>query len=410
MEFTYLTNIFSVILFFFILNSNKYTYNIELINGFVLLHNLIEQMNDVIYPNCLYNLYEEVSGNEEVENTNLQCKKDIKYEHKYLEVIKKLTNEFVLTEDEKILEEQKYKEHYDSLIENYKKLITLYLEQIKHLELKRYELISMTDEEYIKDCKNNDVNDDYDSDFDNLNKETKITEITEEINNQKELLNNIEIKITNTSDLVELSKEYAKTYVIQKRKEKLEGCHVMEYTPLGNVLMTYNVNRETFSYYSDSTIPYRYLEVVGRKFVKFFNCRPIFVDMEEELKICEEKNENDRLKKEKDELLKQEQFDNKNTIIEPKKNVFAKFKSYNKDAATGRVNKVPAPKNNISNNQSVNSSEGNKILLKNNANRYTYEGKISNYNFIKKIEKKVTNKKYGITFADFKKMNINNKK
>ena len=410
MEFTYLTNIFSVILFFFILNSNKYNYNIELINGFVLLHNLIEQMNDVIYPKCLYNLDEEVSGNEEVENTNLQCKKDVKYEDKYLEVIKKLSNEFVLTEDEKILEEQKYEEHYDSLIENYKKIITLYLEQIKQLELKRYELISMTDEEYIKDCKNNDVNDDYDSDFDNLNKETKITEITEEINNQKELLNNIKIKITNTSDLVELSKEYAKTYVIQKRKEKLEGCHVMEYTPLGNVLMTYNVNRETFSYYSDSTIPYRYLEVVGRKFVKFFNCRPIFVDMEEELKICEEKNENDRLKKEKDELLKQEQFDNKNTIIEPKKNVFAKFKSYNKDAATGRVNKVPAPKNNILNNQSVNSSESNKILLKNNANRYTYEGKISNYNFIKKIEKKVTNKKYGITFADFKKMNINNKK
>jgi hypothetical protein len=48
MEFTYLTNIFSVILFFFILNSNKYTYNIELMNGFVLLHNLIEKMNDEI--------------------------------------------------------------------------------------------------------------------------------------------------------------------------------------------------------------------------------------------------------------------------------------------------------------------------------------------------------------------------
>jgi hypothetical protein len=103
MEFTYLTNIFSVILFFFILNSNKYTYNIELINGFVLLDNLIETMNDVIYPKCLYNLDDEVSCNEEVENTNVQCKKDIKYEDKYLEVIKKLDKEFVLTEDEKIL-------------------------------------------------------------------------------------------------------------------------------------------------------------------------------------------------------------------------------------------------------------------------------------------------------------------
>lgn len=411
MEFNYITNIFSFIFFFFVLSNNKYTYNIELINGFVLLHNLIEKMNDAIYPKCLYILDEDNYDKEKVENANVQSKKDVKYEDKYLEVIKKLDKEFVLTEDEKILEEKTCQEHYDGLIENYQKKILLYLEQIKQLELNRYELISMTDEEYIKDYKNNSNNDDdYDSDFDNLNKETKITEITQEINNQKELLNNSEIKLNNKSELIELSKEYAKAYLIKKRKEKLEGCHVMEYTPLGNVLMTYNVNRETFSYYSDSTIPYRYLEVVGRKFVKFFNCRPIFVDMEEELKICEEKNENERLKKEKDELLKQETGYNKNNITDTKKNVFAKFKSYNKDAVSGRVNKVPAPKNNIPNNQSVNSNEGNKILLKNNANRYTYEGKISNYNLIKKIEKKVTNKKYGITFADFKKMNISNKK
>jgi hypothetical protein len=54
-------------------------------------------------------------------------------------------------------------------------------------------------------------------------------------------------------------------------------------------MMIYDNTTETFKYYIDNTIPYRYLETIGRKYVKQFNCRPIFVDMEEELKIAEEK-------------------------------------------------------------------------------------------------------------------------
>jgi len=48
-----------------------------------------------------------------------------------------------------------------------------------------------------------------------------------------------------------------------------------------------------------------------------------------------------------------------------------------------------------------------KHLLKENANRYTYEGKISTFNLLKKVEKKVVDKKYGLTFSDFKKMKLN---
>jgi hypothetical protein len=62
------------------------------------------------------------------------------------------------------------------------------------------------------------------------------------------------------------------------------------------------------------------------------------------------------------------------------------------------------PKNSIPNKQLTPEQENEKILLKEKANRYTYEGKISNFNFLKKVERKIVDKKYAMTFADFKKM------
>ena len=44
-----------------------------------------------------------------------------------------------------------------------------------------------------------------------------------------------------------------------------------------------------------------------------------------------------------------------------------------------------------------------KILLKDEANRFSYEGKIINFNFLKKVERKIVDKKYALSFADFKK-------
>ena len=93
--------------------------------------------------------------------------------------------------------------------------------------------------------------------------------------------------------------------------------------------------------------------------------------------------------------------DNSNINIkknDSKKNVFAKFKSYNKDAG-GKISMAP-PKNSIS--KQV--SENDMILLKERANRYTYEGKFANFNFLQKIEKKIFNKKLGLSFAEFKKL------
>ena len=191
------------------------------------------------------------------------------------------------------------------------------------------------------------------------------------------------------------AEEKANKFIFEHRLEKLTNCYVMEYTPLGNVIMIYDKERETFKFYSDTTIPYRYLEVVGRKYAKQFGCKQIFIDMEEELKISEEKKEREQMEKEE----KKEESIKNQIPNEQKKNVFAKFKSYNKEAGTGHVNIAPPPKNSIPNKL----QENERSVLKERSNRYTYEGKFANFSFIKKIDRKTVDKKYAMSFADFKK-------
>jgi hypothetical protein len=191
--------------------------------------------------------------------------------------------------------------------------------------------------------------------------------------------------------------------VEKKPVEELQNSFILEKTPLGNVAMFYNAKRETFTYYSDSTIPYRFLEVVARKYVLTFDCIELYIMMEEELKKYEKKME--ELEK-----RKQVEEEKQNLTLNPaKKNVFAKFKSYNKEAGSGRVNKAPPPKNSIPRSKNMNASENSeKVILKENANRYTFEGRFSNFNPLKKVERKKVDKKFAMSFSDFKKMQANN--
>jgi hypothetical protein len=127
--------------------------------------------------------------------------------------------------------------------------------------------------------------------------------------------------------------------------------------------------------------------------------------MEEELRLFEEKWEKEQQfkKQQKEENEKDKNINNKNN--ESKKNVFAKFKSYNKDAGA-KISMAP-PKNGIPKHVSEN-KENEKILLKERANRYTYEGKFANFNFLQKIQQNVFNKKLRLSFAEFKKFGKQN--
>lgn len=77
---------------------------------------------------------------------------------------------------------------------------------------------------------------------------------------------------------------------IKNHISNLSNAYVVEYTPKGNVFMKYNSVTNSFEYYSNSIVPFEYLEVVARKYTKTFKCKPLYVKMEIiEKKITEKK-------------------------------------------------------------------------------------------------------------------------
>jgi len=326
----------------------------------------------------------------------------VPYEEKYMAKVRSMKNEYVFTDEELELEKQKLDELKQE--ENTKKLESTYVlnEKIEELTIKLREI---TDEYDDKNHKKQSTKD-----------ETLIKKlynsIQSEIDLNKKQLSDLQENPTN----IDCLKEKAQQYIIDEQLKKFKKNYVIEHTPLGNVLMFYNHDKLAFEYYSDLTIPYRYLETVARKYVVTYNYRPLYIDMEEELKEYEKKMEEKELRekeaRENDKLSNLKSNVNVNANAKPK-DVFAKFKSYNKEAGTGRVNTAPPPKNSIPQNRmNINLKDtkqsGNvnneKMLLKEKSNRYSYQGKFLNFNILQKVDKKVVDKKYALTFADFKKM------
>jgi hypothetical protein len=324
------------------------------------------------------------------EENKVSPKLIIPYEEKYLLQVRNMKNEYVFSDEELEKEEQKWKELMEESKNKNRSEITEIKNKINELKNSLQNLYDEEDSDGYKE-------------EDNSKKDILITQKIEE--SIKKELNMNELQLSELQDLkineLEL-KNQARQFIIDGQLEQFKKRIIIESTPLGNVLLFYNHDKLAFDYYSDSTIPYRFLETVARKYVLTYNYRPLYIDMDEELRECEKKlievaNQN-TINRDKNLLSNKlkESVDNK-------KNVFAKFKSYNKEAGTGRVNTVPPPKNNISQNR-MNTNNGDKILLKENSNRYSHQGKFANFNILQKIDKKIINKKYAMTFADFKKI------
>jgi len=364
--------------------------------------NVINNIRRLLYEGILFidddtfdNLEKEIEDleKEKEEKEEIKVKKEIKYEDKYLEEVRKMTHDFVFTSDETKMSEKLYTEFYENTlkqIRNSKEIL-----QSKITE-KQYELNDLRD--MINDSSSSSSSDD------DVTEETLIKEM-DEFNGELAVLNEKNVTKEEIDELV-------KKDIIEKRLDNLKNCFIIEKTPLGNVVMIYNNKKESFEYFSDSTIPYRYLEPVSRKYVLTFQCKTIYVDMEEELKEYERKlEEKEREKKEK-ELMEIEERENekinKNSSSNPvpvKKSVFAKFKDYNKEAGSGRVNMAPPPKNSIPSGVKKEANPNEKVILKERSNRYSCEGRFSNFSIIQKVDRKKVDKKFAMTFADFKKMN-----
>lgn len=372
---------------------------------FFMLNDIFKKFNIVMYSDY-WEVYSDAESCEESDsetNNKEEPKPQPKYEDKYVDIIRQLNKEWQFTQDEMEEKNNISNEFYKNSLD----IIKGDIHEISH-QIANYKKEMDEDTDIIDYIENwNEYGDEV---VEEITLKERNEYRTEKIKECTEQMNDLTNKITTKKGLNLLknaAQEEANLYIINQRKDKLKNNYVIEKTPQGNVLMLYDKDRESFKYYSDSTIPYRYLEVVGRKYVKLFNCRPLFVDMEEELKLCDEKwTKEYELKKAKEaeEKLKAEEAAKNNKPVEQKKNVFAKFKSYNKDAGS-KISMAAPPKNSIPNKNSVETKENDKILLKERANRYTYEGKFANFNFLQKIERKVFNKKLGMSFADFKKMN-----
>jgi hypothetical protein len=356
---------------------------------------------DKYLTKCFKNLFKENEKElvEIIESNNVVpvFKPVFKYEDKYIEDIKIMSKEFILTESQKELKAEMLVKFYNQLKNEHDLQINTIRDNMANNELllTTYEnkLINIKSGEAFE-SKNADKTENNNHDIEYEEEDYDEDELNELINdvlldNQhlSQKLQSLALEITENKLMIHAN-ELAYNYVYDEHFNKLINNFVIEKTPIGNVLMFYNNNKKAFQYYSDNTIPYKFLEVVARKYVKEFQCRCLYINMEDEMKRVDTKV-----------------VDTK--VVENTKPLFAKFKTYNKSSSSyDKSAMVAPPKNNIVRN---NATQVNKeLVLKENANHFICSGKFFNFNFLKTVKRELVDKKRAITFNDFKNMKNTN--
>ena len=210
--------------------------------------------------------------------------------------------------------------------------------------------------------------------------------------------NNLVFDEDNTFYETKYLEEY-KNLELNELSDDYDGDYLEEETPRGTVFLNYDKELNLFNDYSDSKeIPFFFLESVSRKFVIKYDSKKIHVDYYKEYKKAEEKF-NILLKEEKEEKEEKE----KQQIIEEEKakkereeNVFATFKSYNKD--TGSISK------------NVKIEQEKHVIVPEVCNVYKYRGKLWQFHEERNNEskKKDTDSTINLSYKDFIKKNKNN--
>lgn len=311
--------------------------------------------------------------------------KEIKYEDKYLEKYLAFSNNYIFTEEELVKEteeKEKIKEQWETNLK--REIINLQKQLAQINPIVEEGINEMNDEVISKMVFYFNIEDSYADDPSEY-------DIDELFNDMKRSKNELNEKLDELLKCEILNFEaLAREKTINDRLDKYINNYILEQTPLGNVYMRYNNSKKSFEYFSNSTIPYRYLETLGRKYVMTYWCKPLFVDLAEELKKAEQKQSE------------------KKDITEP----IVKAKPKPKPSFSSKSQMLSQPVNQ-QNNQVTNikpelntNSNTEPILLKENANRYTWEGRLSNLMLLKKPPKKSET----LSFAEFKLLQKQNKK
>tara|TARA_B110000114_G_C15092953_1_gene399635 strand:+ start:1474 stop:2346 length:873 start_codon:yes stop_codon:yes gene_type:complete len=284
-------------------------------------------LTNALHPSLVYNAADEYSDNEIDENESE------KYEDKYWDEFNIIPNEIILT--------QEYNAQIDKV---FCILLKKYVDCNKTLKLiYHYDLkLELIDED--------------------------------ELYEQPEFLSKVlqSISIQQRESIEKEAYELVRKIKTKRLKETL----LMEYTPLGNVIMYFDEELDSFVYFCDKNLSFLYLETVARKYVTSFMCKAIFKEnktpAEEEQKHITESSS-----------TKTPTNTTQRQLAMQVANVFAKLKKYNNITKTTKIE---------------NNMGTIKEIVK---NRYTYKGKLCNFSFIK--EPSSNSKKMDVTFSEFKK-------
>ena len=146
-------------------------------------------------------------------------------------------------------------------------------------------------------------------------------------------------------------------------------------TPKWRIIMYYNFEKETFIYHCDTKdVPYLYLETVARKYALTYHCKKIVVDIKKELELAREAS------------VANEKNANMLVSVKAPDSLFASFKSYNRKGSGGSK------------------TLNRKFILRQNANRYSYGGKVNEFPFIKTNEYKIQKPMEKMDYETFKKL------
>lgn len=194
----------------------------------------------------------------------------------------------------------------------------------------------------------------------------------------------------------EQESEDTEPYEENEELVSLKDNFIEENTPRGIIYMAYDNSIESYIYYSKTKdIPYKYLETVARKYVIDNKCLNIYVDYKEE--YIQGLNKYKQMLQERKELLEnkikeKEQKQDEDNVENKKKNIFANFKSYNKQDKSTK------------NNTDTNTKE---YILTENSNHYKYKGNLDDYEKIlkEKVSQETVLKEYEqIDFKTYKNM------
>tara|TARA_B110000261_G_scaffold162601_1_gene206598 strand:- start:4166 stop:4807 length:642 start_codon:yes stop_codon:yes gene_type:complete len=128
------------------------------------------------------------------------------------------------------------------------------------------------------------------------------------------------------------------------KEPNTELLSVLECTPNGNVFMKYNLDNESFDYWSDyKEIPFQHLETVARKYVNIFNCADLYLceeesgdreeDSDEDSDEDSEEDSEEDIEEDSEESEESEEESKESSPVNqtpPDDEIFAKFKNTEK--------------------------------------------------------------------------------